>query len=959
MIKHRNIPVLVASLSAMLGAISTQAQVVVDRQAIANEADGTNWLSHGRTYSEQNFSPLRQIDTGNVRGLGLAWSLDLKGERSLEGTPLSVNGVLYVTGSMSTVYAVNATDGKLLWKFDPESGKRDPRRLRQSYQVNRGAAFWKDKVFVGTTDGRLIALRADTGSVVWSTDTVAGYPKQSITGAPRVFNGKVVIGNSGADVGGRGYVTAYDTETGRQAWRFFTVPGNPADGFEDDAMRMAAQTWHGEWWRWGGGGTVWNGITYDPELNQLYLGVGNAGPWNPRLRSPGGGDNLFVASIVALNADTGKYLWHYQTNPGEAWDFKATADLVQADLIIAGRPRKVLMQLPTNGFFYVLDRITGKLISAEKVGKVTWADRVDLATGRPVEAPNIRYENGPVTFWPSPFGAHSWQSMSFNPVSGLVYIPYMKIGARFKDAAAQDTATLSADQRKSFVLAGMRMEFVVADRDDGTGALLAWDPVANKTRWKVEHPTLWNGGVMSTAGDLVFQGTADGHLRAYEAAEGRQLWDFDAKLGISSSPITYQANGVQYVSILVGYGGASNARTDPPMLGWKFDLQPRRLLTFALGKATPLPFTAPPDTSLQPLDDPQLTIDEHLAQEGMLVYGKTCGPCHGNGLVSSGSPAPDLRESTVAVSWGSFDALLKSGALASRGMPRYDDLSEEEKRSVFMAIRKSAREAAARHDEAPAPSAHERIKLIELVGRRSDLTHLEFLEHLSTTHLKVVDRVPEFRDRVRQYMQNHLFVDPGDLSGIKDLRISFNADSIIEVWWDSVDDIRRAFDEPRYKAVVRPDELSFGDVAGAWGLTTHDTVVMDRKDLTGPMKIFVFLRRTDNISHSEFLRRWRNAPRHRLMAARAFRSYVGRFIENEVAQDPHDRLPGMKDYDLVAEMWFPSLQEIAKFAVDRDVVAALMQTGSGYTDKAQTLIYVAEEKPATAEWLRRSQGKSR
>jgi quinohemoprotein ethanol dehydrogenase len=666
----------------------------VDGRAIGDELDGTNWLSHGRTYSEQNFSPLSQISANTIHTLGLAWSLDLEGEHSLEGTPLCVDGVLYATGGMSKVYAVDALTGRMLWKFDPEVWKPDPRRLRLTLQVNRGPAFWQSKVYVGTTDGRLIALDAKSGKEIWSVDTVAGYPKQSITGAPRAFNGKIVIGNGGADVGGRGYVTAYDAETGRQMWRFFTVPGNPALGFENSAMKLAAPTWRGEWWRWGGGGTVWNGITYDPELNQLYLGVGNAGPWNPRLRSPGGGDNLFTASIVALNADTGEYVWHYQTTPGEGWDFKATADMVQATLQLRGKPRKVLMQLPTNGFFYVLDRTSGKLLSAEKVGKVTWAKRVDLRTGRPVEAPNIRYETGPVTFWPSPFGAHNWQSMAFNPQTGLVYIPYMKIATRYSDAAGTDPWNeLADDWRKSFVLAGISMQFLQKDPDDGTGALIAWDPTTHRTRWKVAYSTLWNGGTMSTAGNLVFQGTADGNLRAYDAITGKLLWSFDAKLGISATPITYEVQGTQYLSIEVGYGGTSNVLSNLPLPGWKFNLQPRRLLTFALNKTASLPPTPPPDRSLQALDDSTLVVEDQLAQEGMALYGKACVGCHGANLVSTGSPAPDLRESMSALHWESFDSLLTSGALAPRGMPRYDDFTEVERRSLFMYIRAQARRA--------------------------------------------------------------------------------------------------------------------------------------------------------------------------------------------------------------------------------------------------------------------------
>ena len=384
-----------------LAASIAPAETLVDGRAIADETQGSNWLSYGRTYAEHHYSPLADINAGNVQNLGLAWSLDLPLQRSLEATPLAIDGILYFSGTYGKVFAVDAMSGRHLWEFDPDLANHSPEKLRLSMGGHRGVAYWRGKVYVGVVDGRLYALDAHTGKPLWSTQTFDDpKARKAITGAPRVFGGKVIIGHGGADYGTRGYVTAYDTETGEQLWRFYTVPGDPKKGFENAAMAMAAKSWDGQWWHWGGGGTVWDSITYDPDFNRVYLGVGNGSPWDAEIRSPGNGDNLFLCSIVALNADTGEYVWHYQVNPRETWDFKATANMILADLPIGDTIRKVLMQAPTNGFFYVIDRVSGKLLSAEKFAKATWAERIDLKTGRPVEAPNIRYENGPVVIWP-------------------------------------------------------------------------------------------------------------------------------------------------------------------------------------------------------------------------------------------------------------------------------------------------------------------------------------------------------------------------------------------------------------------------------------------------------------------------------------------------------------------------------------------------------------------------------
>jgi quinohemoprotein ethanol dehydrogenase len=651
-------------------------------------ADAQNWPSHDwpshNSANEDAYSALDRIDKSNVKSLGLEWSLDLEGEQSLEATPLAVDGVLYFTGSHAAVYAVDAATGKLKWKYDPQTWKQNPAKLMFMFGINRGAAYADGRVFSGTLDGRLIALDAKTGSLLWSTQTLPEAGGRTITGAPRTFNGKVIIGNAGADAGERGYVTAYDAATGRQVWRFYTTPGSPEENKGNPAMERAAATWSGEYWKTGTGGGVWDSIAFDTELNRIYLATGNAGPYDPDQRSPGNGDNLYTASIVAVDADTGKYLWHYQVNPRDAWDFDSTQQMALADLEIGGKSRKVLMQAPKNGFFYVLDRQTGELLSAEKLGKVTWAQRIDAATGRPVEVKGARYETGDAVVWPSPAGAHSWQSMSFSPKTGLVYLPYMQVGVHLHKGKPQPGL---------FYVGGLSMSGVLTDAEDGKGALIAWDPVAQKVRWRVQQNSLWNGGLLSTAGDVVFQGNGDGFLVAYDAASGERLWQFNAGLGIIGAPISYAVAGRQYVSILVGYGGATAIWSRLMPRGWKYGAQPRRLLTFSLGGKAPLPPTSPRSDSLNALDDPALEINDADARAGQAIFNLACSVCHGLNLNSPGSPGPDLRESRIALSEKGIWTVVHDGALLEKGMPQYLTLGPQQIREIYAYIRAGAREA--------------------------------------------------------------------------------------------------------------------------------------------------------------------------------------------------------------------------------------------------------------------------
>jgi len=672
--------VAIAGVALLVLAASTNSNAQRQTAAVPD----VDWTVHGATRHESGYTELASINAQNVGKLALEWSLDLPGEATLEATPLEANGVLYFTGSYAAVYAVDVATGKLLWKYDPETWKHNPGKMPYSFAVNRGAAYENGRVFVAALDGRLIALDAKSGAPLWTADTIPPNYLNISTGAPRTFNGKVIIGNGGADFGARGFVTAYDAATGKQLWRFFTVPGTPQENKGDPVMERAAATWSGEYWKTGTGGTVWNGMTFDPEFNRIYIGTGNGGPYDVNTRSPGDGDNLYLASIVALDADTGKYAWHYQVNPREAWDFKCTPNMIAATLSIEGKPRKVLMQAPSNGFFYVLDRDTGKLISAEKLGKVNWAKAIDLATGRPIEYPNIRHESGDQVTFPSGIGAHNWQDMSFNPNTGLVYVPYMQLGMRFRKGFHETP--------EGSTVMGLTVSPVKEDDDDAKGALIAWDPVQQKPRWRVQHETLWNGGTLTTAGNLVFQGTADGYLSSYNAATGQRLWRYYAGLGIVAPPVSYSRGGKQYVSILVGYGGVTSVFGKYMHVGWKWGKHQRRLLTFALdGKATS-PAFYPPDFAVRAVDDPSIQIDEADVEAGRPQFNYVCGGCHGINLLAVGAPGPDLRESTIAMNLQSLTSVVHDGVLQSRGMPRYEMFTPAQIRQLHAFIRAKTRE---------------------------------------------------------------------------------------------------------------------------------------------------------------------------------------------------------------------------------------------------------------------------
>ncbi len=640
-----------------------------DEALLAAEDNPDNWISHGRTHAEQRFSPLSDINDGNVGQLSLAWAVDLDTNRGQEATPIVIDGIMYISTAWSKVMAVNAATGQVLWRYDPEvDGSKGAHACCDV--VNRGVAVSDGKVFFGTIDGRLIALDAKDGKELWDVVTVDQQKPYTITGAPRVVRGKVIIGNSGAELGVRGYISAYDANSGELAWRFYTVPGNPADGPDGAASdevfeRFAAKTWNGNWWEMGGGGTVWDSIVYDPEFDQLLIGVGNGSPWNHRARSAGKGDNLFLSSILALDPDTGAYKWHYQENPGETWDFTATQQITLADLEIDGKTRKVAMQAPKNGFFYVIDRSNGKLISAEPYAQQNWAERIDLATGRPVEKPEARFADKPYVIFPSGIGAHAWHPMSYSPLTGLVYIPSMHVPSAYGDdvnyerhVGRWNTGVTFLAPPEGTVPGNTPDERRAALSAMSKGILTAWDPVKKEARWSVEQPWPWNGGTLATAGNLVFQGDPYGVFRARAADTGKELWSFEAERGIMAGPVSFRANGEQYIAVLAGYGGSMGMATPsdwmrrPPANGV--------LLAFKIGGTGKLAKLPPQPRA--PLVQSNDSFTAAQIAKGGQEFGAFCAICH-NGPVN-----PELMRSAIAGNADAWRSVVMEGALSQNGM---------------------------------------------------------------------------------------------------------------------------------------------------------------------------------------------------------------------------------------------------------------------------------------------------
>ena len=671
--RHAFVTRLMASIAVCAAATVGSAQAqdhfaatrAVDGASIqANTQTSKDWPSYGLDYAETRFSKLDQINDGNVGQLGLAWSYDLASSRGVEATPLVIDGVMYVTASWSVVHAIDARTGKGLWTFDPQVPRKDGYRGCCDV-VNRGVAVWKGKVYVASYDGRLFALDAATGKPIWEKDTITDRSHSyTVTGAPRVYKGKVMIGNGGAEYGVRGYITAYDAETGDQKWRWFTVPGDPSKPFEDPSQEAAAKTWDpaGKWWVGGGGGTPWDTMAYDPDLNLMYIGTGNGSPWNREKRSPAGGDNLYLASIVALDPDTGAYKWHYQETPGDNWDYTSTQPMILADIPVDGQNRKVILHAPKNGFFFVIDRTNGKFISAKNYVDVNWATGYD-ANGRPMEVPEARGRD-PYDSIPGPYGAHNWHPMSWSPLTKLAYLPAQNIPVNFQ----QDKQWAGHNASKPGQFAanlGWNLATdmnVVPPKSKPFGRLIAWDPIAQKAAWQTEYVAPWNGGTLATAGNLVFQGTADGRFIAYNAKTGAKLWESPLGTGAVAGASTYTIDGKQYVSIAVGWGGVFGlaARATEGQ-------NPGTVYTFAVGGKAPLPAIVKYQMSSL-LEG--VKYDPKDVPMGTALYVSNCVQCHGVPGVDRGGNIPNLGYVEHALIQD-LDKVVFNGPFTSQGMPDF------------------------------------------------------------------------------------------------------------------------------------------------------------------------------------------------------------------------------------------------------------------------------------------------
>ncbi len=670
--------------TAMLLAAQAQAQsgAKVDMRRLLNaDAEAGQWLSHSRTFDEHYFSPLKKINDGNVGNLGLAWFVDLPTNQNVETTPLMVDGVVYVTLPWSKVMALDAKTGKQLWLHDPKVAGAWNINLCCGVD-NRGAAAWNGKIIFGTLDGRLIALDSRTGKQVWSTKSTPDERRYSITGAPRVANGMVFIGSAGGEFDARGYVDAYDAETGKRLWRFWTIPGDPAKGFENKAMEMAATTWKTPgWWTNGGGGTVWDGITYDPATDLVIFGTGNGTPGDSVRRDAGGGDNLFMTSIVAVHAKDGSYAWHYQPTPWETWDYDTVQQLMLMDMQLDGQQRHVVMQASKNGFFYILDAATGKVLSAKPFTDVNWANGVDMQTGRPNVVPEARtnISNQVFNLAPGPAGGHAWQSMSYSPITKLVYIP----------ATTHWQMTGPFDARQKYLAEHPNTP------TGFTGRLMAWDPVAQKEVWRSEEFINPTGGVqvtagaLATAGNVVFHGNLPKQeFSAYRATDGKKLWSFGTRTAVLDNPISYEIAGEQYVAVAVG----------GPMPGGYYAPNGARLLVFKLGGKTVLPEL--PKFTEAPIAPPPQFADAETVRRGAQVFEAQCQLCHGrNGAARS--TFPDLRRSPALHSQELLDNIVLKGIRSEQGMASFRDYLKEGETVALRAYLISVAQAAL----APAPGA--------------------------------------------------------------------------------------------------------------------------------------------------------------------------------------------------------------------------------------------------------------
>ncbi len=647
----------------------------------APETEPGSWLAYGQTYKEQRFSQLTQINRDNVDQLGLAWSKQIgDANMRMQGTPIVVDRVMYATNGWSVVYALDAATGAQIWRYDPEVDRSSIRLACCGPAHNRGVAVYKGKVYVGTFDGRLIAIDATTGELAWDVDTwhPTALGRFNITGAPRAAAGKVYIGQGSSESGHRrGYVTAYDAETGAVAWRFYLVPGDPSKPFEHPEMEMAAKTWGGEWWKFGGGGTAWNSLVYDEELNSLYIGVGNGAPWPRDIRSPGGGDDLFLSSIVSVDVDTGRMNWYYQTVPGDNWDYSSAMDITLSEIEVDGVMRKVLLHAPKNGFFYVLGREDGDLLRAHPyTDGIDWATHVDMETGRPVENPEVKYEEDPQWILPANSGAHNWEPQSWDEEQGLMYFYYHDYPNFYSlDEEFVKTGVYRIRERGLSLGWGegeYRSKLIekAAPRPESKGFLGAFDPLTGKYKWRHRLDEAYNGGVLTTTAGLLFQGEGTGQFVVRNTDSGEPLWSFDALGSFSSSMISYQIDDTQYVATIVTGRRAINFGGT--------------VLVFKLGGEATLE-AGVTVTSAVP-EQPEIAYDRGTYRRGDRLYQEHCASCHGGIGIPNETAivAPDLRLMTLATH-SEYEEIVMRGSRADKGMAGFADaLSADDAEAIRM-----------------------------------------------------------------------------------------------------------------------------------------------------------------------------------------------------------------------------------------------------------------------------------
>ena len=678
----------------------------IDIERLKNDPAPGDWLTGGRDYQQSYYSPLTDINKKNIQQLGFAWQYEIDTTEGFEATPIVVDGVMFSSGPRGVVYALDAKTGQPRWVFEPNI---DPDIMRKVCcgPINRGVAVWQGHGYVASLDGYLFALDANTGAVRWRVDTITerdrGY---TITGAPYIANNVVVIGNSGAELDARGYVTAYDIKTGEQRWRFFTVPGDPAKGFEHPELELAAKTWDpNSQWEVGLGGTVWDGMAYDPEINLLYVGTGNAALYPRTIRSPEGGDNLFVASILAIDPDTGRMKWYYQTTPGDSWDYTAVQKMILAELDIRGTTRKVIMQAPKNGFFYVIDRVTGELISAEPYVPVTWSSHIDKDTGKPVETEQALYFDEPKLIFPGPAGGHNWQPMAYNPNTGLVYIPAIEAPAVYALSKEPFVYQKGGGNRLStyvFPVSGPwgmsgeaskhlpPLSQLSKGQPDYTvrGVLKAWDPVKQKMVWSVDTSdqwvgdffAIWNGGGVMTAGEnLVFQGRGTGDLVVLDADSGKQLHSIDVGTSMMAAPMTYSIDGEQFVAIMAGLGGTFSKSQPSGSAAYQYGNK-GRIVAFKLGGgAVPKRPEIDRRGDQFPVPPPKTQATAEQLSQGGKLFQRNCSTCHTN---TDGAGIPDLRKMNTKTHAEFLDIVL-NGIRVDKGMGSFKAiLSEEEAESI-------------------------------------------------------------------------------------------------------------------------------------------------------------------------------------------------------------------------------------------------------------------------------------